>query len=107
MSQKVRQLVSMKYQLPHHAKGIQPVVDALLYVLAQSGLTHRFGKVKTGENSRYLDVTVDGKVKRFHLRYRKNPDRLVVNEGYYKPQTVAVLTPGSAERDVIRWVATL
>ena len=107
MSVKIRQLASMKYQLPHHAKAIQPVVNELLWALASSGLAHWFGKVRKGENSRYVDVIVNGKVKRFHLRYRKNPDRVLVNNGYYNPTTLAVLSPASAERDVLRWVASL
>jgi hypothetical protein len=93
-------MARVKYALDHHAAVLMPVVDSLLYSLAEKGIMHRFGSRLGGANSNYLDVPG----RRFHFKGIIRPvPGVEVRERVRGP----VLVKLQNERDVLRWVASL
>lgn len=91
------------FALPHHARGIKPIVDALVYSVAASGVVAKWDKSRKNKhtNTWFVDITKNGSTTRYYIRYRKNPDRVLIHDSYQHPNTIASLMD---QRDVLRFV---
>lgn len=96
-------LLKTQKALDHHAAKLRPLVDALLYSLAGSGLTIRWESVRGGANSWRLYVTNDKYTRRFYIGWPHSRWRLAVRNSAHG----TIIASLESERDIIRWVASL
>jgi hypothetical protein len=105
MSKQMRKtaLAKTMYALDHHAAKLKPLVDVLLYSLAGSGATVKWGSSRGGQNSWYMDVTTAKGTRRYYVGWPHSGWRLVIRNSARGP----IIASLENERDVLRFVGAL